>query len=53
LRWGGLVVELEKGGRFPFYFNTVKEDEEVFKTHARRRLIPFKDNGGGRDLETR
>lgn len=42
LRWGVLVVELEKGGG-SFYFNTVKEDEEVFKTHARWTLIPFKD----------
>lgn len=43
----------EGGGGVQFYFNTVKKDEEVFKTHARRKLIPFKDNGGGGRLETR
>lgn len=48
-----MVVELKKGERVPFYFNTVKEDEEVFKTHARRKLIPSEDNGGGGRLETR
>jgi hypothetical protein len=35
------VVGLEQ--EIPFYFYTVKENEQVFKPHARRTLIPSRD----------
>lgn len=40
------------GGRVPFYFNDIKENEKVFKTYARRMLIRFKDKRGKGDRDT-